>query len=124
MKPLIFEATTDTPMVHLDKYSNRFEIMGVSLPPNIFEFYNPLIDWLKRYCKNPNSKTHLKLSFEYLNSSSTKMILNIISILESITKKGDIVEIIWYYDSGDFEMKEMGEEFASNCNVPFRIVSN
>ncbi len=124
MKPLNIEATHDTPLVHFDKYTNHFEITGVSLPANIFEFYNPLLDWLKGYCKNPNQVTHLKLKFEYLNTSSTKMILNIISVLELITKKGGEVEIIWYYDFGDLEMKEMGEEFASNCNLPFNVVSN
>ena len=124
MKPLNIEATHDTPMVHFDKYTNQFEITGASLPPNIFEFYNPLLEWLKGYCKNPNAVTHLKLRFEYLNTSSTKMILNIISVLESITKKGRKVEILWYYDSGDLEMKEMGEEFATNCSIPFSIITD
>ncbi len=122
MRPLIIEATADTPMVYFDKYTGRFEIQGVSLPPNIFEFYHPLISWIDDYCKNPNDETHLELKFDYLNSSSTKMILNLISSLETILKDGGKATVIWHYDSGDTEMKEMGEEFASNCNLPFRIV--
>lgn len=124
MKPLIIEATADTPMVHFDKYAGRFEIKGVSLPANIFEFYHPLIDWIDAYCKNPNKETHLELQFDYLNSSSTKMILNLISSFEAITRKGGEATVIWHYDSGDVEMKEMGEEFASNCNLPFKLTND
>jgi hypothetical protein len=124
MKPLIIEATADTPMVYFDKYIGRFEINGASLPANIFEFYNPLIDWIKDYCKNPNTETELELKFDYLNSSSAKMILNLISSLEVITRNGGRVTVIWYYDSGDVEMKEMGEEFASNCNLTFSIIGD
>ena len=123
MKPLIIEATHDTPRVLFDKDSSKFEITGVSLPPNIFDFYNPLIDWLSRYCKNPNKVTHLKLKFEYLNTSSTKMILNMMSLLELVSTKGGEAMVFWYYDSGDMEMREMGEEFASNCSIPFNFVS-
>ncbi|MFO7659076.1 MAG: DUF1987 domain-containing protein [Bacteroidales bacterium] len=123
MKPLIIDATHDTPSVLFDKYSNRFEIMGVSLPPNIFEFYNPLLGWIHDYCKNPNDHTHLMLNFEYLNTSSAKMILNLITYLEPAINKGTEVKVLWFYNSGDPEMKEMGEEFASNCNIPFYMVS-
>lgn len=122
MRPLIIEATPDTPRVHFDKYTNTFEIMGASLPPNIFEFYHPLIDWLNGYCKNPNKETSLKLKFDYLNTSSTKMIHNLISSLESIHIKGKKVSVVWYCDAGDVEMKEMGEEFASSSNLPFQFV--
>jgi len=123
MRPLIIEATADTPMVYFDKYTPRFEIKGISLPANIFEFYHPLINWLNDYCKNPNKETHLELKFDYLNTSSTKMILNLISSLEPIIKNGGQAAVIWFYDSGDTEMKEMGEEFASNCNLPFKITN-
>lgn len=94
------------------------------MPANIFEFYHPLIDWIKDYCKNPNKETHLELKFDYLNSSSTKMILNLISSLEIITRNGGKVTVIWHYDSGDIEMKEMGEEFAANCNLSFSIIGD
>jgi hypothetical protein len=124
MRPLIIEATTDTPMVYFDKFAPRFEIKGVSLPANIFEFYHPLINWINDYCKNPNKVTHLELKFEYLNTSSTKMILNLISSLEDIIENGGEVTVIWHYDTGDIEMKEMGEEFASNCNLPFKIMND
>ncbi|MBN2613858.1 MAG: DUF1987 domain-containing protein [Bacteroidales bacterium] len=123
MRPLILDASHDTPRVHFDKYSNRFEIMGVSLPPNIFEFYNPLLNWINDYCKNPNEHTHLKLRFEYLNTSSTKMIMNLVTALGPAINRGSEVKVLWYYDSGDLEMKEMGEEFASNSTVPFHLVS-
>ncbi len=123
MKPLVIEGTADTPYICLDKTGNIFEIYGASLPANIFEFYRPVLDWLTKYCRNPNHETDLKLKFEYLNSSSTKMVHTIISVLEQILDKGLKVRVSWFYDHGDMEMKEMGEDFASSCNISFKLIA-
>lgn len=122
MSKLVIEGTPDTPFVCLDKVSNKFEIKGASLPANIFDFYKPVIEWFKNYSKEPNSETNLELHFDYLNSSSTKMILNIISLLEEIKNSGMKVGVTWYYEFGDMEMKEMGDDFASACKIPFNMV--
>lgn len=124
MEPLIIKATSDTPYICLDKGNGKFEIMGVSLPSNIFEFYEPVLEWLHNYSSDPNNETVLKLQFDYLNSSSTKMLHNIITTVEHILNNGQHVVVNWYYEHGDSEMKEMGEDFASNCNVPFRMIAS
>jgi hypothetical protein len=123
MSKLIIESTPDTPYVLLDKNSGKFEIKGSSLPSNIFDFYKPILEWFKEYTREPNHETHLELTFDYLNSSSTKMIHNIISLLEIIQNNGMKVGVIWFYEFGDLEMKEMGEDFAMACKVPFRFVN-
>lgn len=122
MSKFLIEATSDTPFVYLDKNSSKFQIQGASLPPNIFDFYKPVLEWFKEYSQDPNEETNLELKFEYLNSSSTKMILNIISHLEVIKNNGMKVGVTWYYEFGDMEMKEMGEDFASACKIPFHLV--
>ncbi len=122
MEPLRIEKTKDTPFVCFDKGSNRFEISGASLPANIFEFYNPVLDWLNEYCESPNDESNLKLKFEYLNSSSTKMMLNILQVFDKIMQKGFKIIVNWYYELGDEEMKEMGDEFASSCDLPFNFI--
>ena len=45
------------PYVCLDKDKNLFEIAGKSKPSNVFEFYDPILNWLDRYMESPNPKT-------------------------------------------------------------------
>lgn len=118
MKPLIIEGTTDTPYVCFDKENNIFEISGISLPANVLEFYKIVFDWIDEYLSDPNKETHLKFRFEYLNSASTKIVLNIIQKFEVLINKGYDVCVTWYYHRGDYEMKEMGEDFADSTTVP------
>ncbi|NJK87466.1 MAG: DUF1987 domain-containing protein [Bacteroidales bacterium] len=123
MSQLVIEGTAETPFINFDSNVNKFEITGASLPPNIFDFYQPVLEWFRNYSKQPNKDTNLELRFEYLNSSSTKMIMTIISVLEEIENNGMKVGVTWFYEFGDQEMKEMGEDFASACNVPFKMIS-
>jgi len=118
MKPLIIQGTSDTPYVCFDKENNTFEISGISLPPNVFEFYNDVFAWIDLYLENPNEETHLNFKFDYLNSASTKIILNIIQKFEVLLNKGYKVYVTWFYQKGDYEMKEMGEDFADSTIIP------
>jgi len=118
MEPLIIEGTSDTPSIYFDKEKNIFEISGVSLPPNVLEFYQIVFQWIDKYIESPNEETHLVLKLEYLNSASTKIVLNIIQKFEILLNKGYKVYVTWYYMRGDYEMKEMGEDFADSTTIP------
>ena len=75
MESIILEPTTETPKVVLDKEKSIFEFAGNSLPEDVTSFYNPIMEWIDDYMANPNQKTELDLSFDYYNTSSSKMIL-------------------------------------------------
>ena len=59
--------TSDTPKVALDRNSGKFSFSGRSLPQNPKEFYNPILNWISAYSKQPQKETHLVFSdFGYL----------------------------------------------------------
>jgi hypothetical protein len=115
MEILNLEGTADTPKIILDKGNGIFEISGRSLPEDSVEFYRPVLEWISGYAKAPNANTHFSFKLEYFNTSSSKLILDVLSALEEI--KG--MEIEWYYAEDDEDMEEAGKEFSELVEIPF-----
>jgi len=115
MKRLSIEGTDDTPKILLDKAAGVFEISGRSLPEDTVDFYDPVMRWLREYAKAPNPTTEFSFKLDYFNTSSSKMILDILKLLNDI--KG--ATITWYSFEDDEEVAEAGEEFAEQVELPF-----
>jgi hypothetical protein len=115
MDILHLEGTADTPKIILDKANGIFEISGRSLPEDSVEFYRPVVEWIANYAKEPNATTSFCFKLEYFNTSSSKLILDVLSALEEI--KG--MKIDWYYQEDDEDMEEAGKEFAELVEIPF-----
>lgn len=115
MEVLNLEGTADTPKIILDKENSIFEISGRSLPEDSAEFYRPVVDWITRYSHSPNATTEFVFKLEYFNTSSSKLILDILSALEAI----EGMKIQWCYPEDDEDMEEAGKEFAELVEIPF-----
>lgn len=123
MIPLVIESSEETPEIILDKKSNTFSFKGKSLPENPIAFYNPVLEWLDKYSIDPNPETYVDFMMMYFNTSSSKIILNIMKRLEIIRKSGHKVEINWVFKEDDEEMLEAGEIYSERINLPFNIIS-
>jgi hypothetical protein len=117
METLNIKGTKDIPEVHFDKSSGTLFMGGSSLPENVFDIFNPIMDWLEEYRKEGPAETKVEFNFEYLNTSSTNMVSRLIQKLEDINERNNL-EITWYYPYGDYDMKELGEDllYAIECN--------
>ena len=120
MEILNLEGTADTPKIILDKENRIFEISGRSLPEDSAEFYRPVIEWINRYSQQPNAVTEFVFKLEYFNTSSSKLILDILSALEEI----EGMKIKWCYPEDDEDMEEAGKEFSELVEIPFEYASN
>ncbi|MHC1704635.1 MAG: DUF1987 domain-containing protein [Tenuifilaceae bacterium] len=123
MDRLFVEATETTPRVEFNKINNTFRLEGKSLPEDVKNFYNPLIQWFDNYSNQPNQETHLYIDYEYFNTASSKMILILLNKLRDIQKKGFSVIVTWSYPQHDAELEEAGEEFAELLNIPFQFIA-
>jgi len=119
MNTLRIEPADDSPQVILDKENNIFEISGKSLPENVVEFYRPVMDWLQEYRKDPGPKTELTLKLIYFNTASSKMILDILMVLEEMAEAGHEVVVRWMSLKSDEDMQEAGKEYEEMVDVPF-----
>lgn len=120
MEILNLEGTADTPKIILDKENRIFEISGRSLPEDSAEFYKPVIEWITRYGQQPHPVTEFVFKLEYFNTSSSKLILDILSALEEI----EGMKIRWCYPEDDEDMEEAGKEFSELVEIPFEYTSN
>ncbi len=122
MEPISIEGTPRTPTVKFDSIQGLIEIKGRSNPEDPIVFYKPLIDWLEEYAKNPGDKTIVNLQLEYFNSSSSKCLLLVLKKLEAIYKAKHEVVINWYYEKGDEEILEAGEDYKFFTGIPFKMI--
>ncbi|MCB0764694.1 MAG: DUF1987 domain-containing protein, partial [Flavobacteriales bacterium] len=121
MAPLQLEGTPKTPFVHFDPETGLMELKGRSIPENSIDFYRPLIDWIDKYGRSPQSRSSLHVQLEYFNTSSSKCILDVFKKLEAIRTGGHEVTVLWHYEADDEDMLEAGEDYAGIINIPFKM---
>jgi hypothetical protein len=123
MKELHIEQTDDSPEVILDQEGNRFEISGKSLPEDVVEFFQPVLDWLGEYRSVPNPKTEFSFRLIYFNTASSKLILDLLMILEEMVEEGHEVLVKWLSLASDEDMQEAGKEYEEMVEVPFEHIT-
>lgn len=124
MNPLVIESSSETPEIILDKKTNTFIFKGKSLPENPINFYDPILDWLDSYISDPNSNTEVDFKLVYFNTSSSKIILDVMKKFEVLKKSGYAVTINWHYREDDEEMLEAGEIYSERISIPFNLISD
>lgn len=122
MENINIEGTAKTPTVIFEPANGLLEIKGRSIPENSTEFFRPLVDALKSFSTNSNGVITVNFKLEYFNTSSSKCILDILKILESIKKTGKTVSLNWYYEEDDEDMLESGENYQEIVNIPFNML--
>ena len=120
MDKLIIEAGAKTPSISLQPDNGMLEIKGRSIPENSVEFYRPVFEWIDQYFQSPAVKTQLNIQLEYFNTSSSKCLLDIFRKVEQLQKaSGKEVQVKWFYEEEDEDMKEAGEDYQSLVKIPF-----
>jgi len=122
MEPLHIEPTSTTPTVNFDGAKGICEIKGKSNPANTIDFYKILYDYIDEYSKAPAALTDVHIQFEYFNTSTSKCILTAFKKLEDLYRARNEVVINWYYEKGDDDMLDAGNDFQSIIHLPFKLV--
>jgi hypothetical protein len=123
MSNLILSATQYTPAIELNAETGVFSIIGKSYPENTFEFYSPVMGWLKQYFQeSPQPKTILNIEILYFNSSSSKLFFDMFDLFEEAFQNYT-VEINWIYDVENESAQEAGEDFIEDFEwLPINLV--
>ena len=124
MKPLIIEATSKTPAVKLDYETGIIELAGMSYSEDTFAFYEPIFAWINEYIQDPNTFTNFNMKIKYFNTSSVKCLFDILEIFAKLSKSGKNVNINWFYDEEDDEMRDTGQNFSHILNAEFKLKQN
>ena len=124
MNDLNLAATTSTPHVRTDWDAGVLHLSGDSYPENAFELYQPVFDWVKAYLAASDRPLHLDFALVYLNTSSVRMMMDILDTVEDAFLHGRDVSLIWRYAADNERVAELAEEFHEDCSFPFTIRAN
>ena len=94
-------------------------IKGRSIPEAAADFYRPLERWVEGYVAETDVDTRVVLSFDFINTASTKWIYAIIKKLAQYRDVHKKVKVEWYYENGDDELFELGHIIHSFIDCPF-----
>lgn len=118
MSDLSILPTDDTPKVISENSGVTLSISGRSLPEDAITFYNPVIDWLKKYVASPKPESNFDFHFEYISTSSTKQIMKLFLMINELSKSNK-VNVIWKFDKDDEDMKQTGKRLQKLTTIDF-----
>ncbi|MDF1745572.1 MAG: DUF1987 domain-containing protein [Gimesia sp.] len=108
-------ATATTPNVEFNFSNNHFVLSGEMFPENTRPFYEEAIKPVLKHLRTMVEQEILfELKLTYYNSSSAKILFEMIEELDTAAGRGNRVQIKWWHAEDDDNMQEFGEEFSED----------
>jgi hypothetical protein len=120
--PIKIEMSKDSPKIVLDEENSIFLIEGHSYMADAYKAYEGVMDWINKNGLRIKRQLICEFKFNMLSSASRKMIYEILSLINRTKFNTEDIQIHWYYASYDEDMKEIGEIFAEQLELPFSII--
>lgn len=120
----IIEKTNKTPLVEFNYDQGRVKISGKIIAENPIDFFDRLDVMLDRYASMKKADLNADIYLDYFNSVSSKGFLKFLRKIISVKDNGVNVNINWFYQKDDVELKEAGEDYAFILQYPFNVVES
>jgi hypothetical protein len=117
-----FKKTFNSPEVEFTTNTGELCMEGRSIPEDPGAFFERLIEWINGYFLNPVDKTEMRIKLEYINSGSSKYMLELLRILKINHDSGKDVKIKWYFEEGDESIEELGLHYEQTIQIPFEHI--
>ncbi len=119
MDNLMIEATRSSPAIQFDASRCQLSLRGESYPENAAAFYSPVFAWLKAFLADLELDAQVTVNLEilYLNSSSTKVMLNFLDLLDHAALDGKQIRVNWFYDADNQAILECGKDFCEELQA-------
>jgi len=116
------EKTKTTPYVLIDEENGYVRIEGESYLEDTIGFFKEINEWLINYLSSGFANLTFDCALEYFNSSTTKMLYNIMRLMDE-SAPGKKVVVNWLVANEDDDMLiECGEDFQEEMeNLEFYI---
>lgn len=123
MERLKIEQTKYTLAIDLDPESGKLRFEGESYPENARAFFAPVFTWMEAFLATSPPRIDVELGLDYLNTSSTKCLLDIVELFERYRSAGSAVTVTWFYSKNDEDTLTMGQEIAEDTGLPIQFVA-
>jgi hypothetical protein len=108
----------------MDEQKGYFHIEGRSYPSNAKSFYYPILRRFDKYLENPQQQTKVVFALDYIDSSTTQLLLTLISKLKQAETRGNTVEVDWKFMEDDEDIKDMGQSFSESTHLEFNFIED
>jgi hypothetical protein len=116
------EATKYSPYIELDDTLGSLKIIGESYPENALELFLPLLNKVDSYFAIGKRKLAIELQIDYLNTSSSKMLIDLICKLSDYFDKGNQISAVWTYPEDDDDYREQCVMFLEDAHFPHELI--
>lgn len=133
MQTFHIKATETSPEIFLSPRNNSFFIRGNSAPEDVRAIYYPVSEWVKNFIDeiisegaksfNNDNPFKFQVDFSYFNSSSAKFLYDILLELKRLSTSGIPVIVEWFYEEGDIDMREAGNDISILAGFDFHYIS-
>lgn len=125
MKSLIIDAIQDSPYypeVNFDAATGVCEIKGESYMEEAYKFYTPLLNWLKEFTITEGNAINFNVKLTYFNTNSSRLLLDLFDILKKSIDAGNKVQINWYYETDDPDIRDEVEDFEIETGLSINLI--
>lgn len=123
MEPLRIAQTRSTPSVHFDAGTGVLAIGGESYPEDSHQFFGPLVDWVDAFLSDAGGQVTFRVDLTYMNTSSTKYMIDILDRLETAHTAGREITVEWYFDEDNDREIDTIEELKEDFEMPFTLTA-
>ncbi len=121
MENLIILPTKSTLSVNFNAKYGILDLSGSSYPDNSSEFFQPIYNWLEQYIQEVNNPIELNFRINYFNTSSSKCLYKLLSILQKYHINKGEVNVTWHYNDGDDDILDAFKELVHDLSLPYKI---
>lgn len=126
MENLIIEgvkSTYFTPQVTFNASTGECSIAGESYLEDTWDFYKPILAWLKQYIEEVKGPINFTFDLTYYNTSSSKCFLDIVKMLKDYKESGGNVTINWKHPEDDEDIREEAEDYKNFLGIDINIIA-
>lgn len=109
------EKTPSTPYVLIDGEKRYMKLEGKSFHENVIEHFKEMIDWVDILLESDFPDFTFECRLEYFNSSTTKLLWNILSDMND-SDRADRITVNWVTTADNMITTEAGEDFKEDMN--------
>ncbi len=110
------------PTVNFNAETGVLEIEGESYLEDTKEFYSPIIRWLEKFVTEFTQTITFNIKLTYYNTSSSKSLLEMLTILKGFSDNGGNLTVNWYYDEDDLDVPEEVEDFEIDTGLDINLI--
>ena len=117
------QKTKTSPYILIDEEKGYMRFEGESYLEDVIDFFKEINEWLEKYLTSDFTELTFDCAMEYFNSSTTKLLYNILRLMDTHAV-GKKVIVNWIVaDEDDDMLIECGEDYKEEMeNLEFNLV--